>query len=292
MAIHPNTLTLRALSATASLGSFSAAAEHLGVTQGAIAQQVRQFEAQLGFKLFERWARGLKPTQVCKSYLAEIEPALERIQDATTQLSAGQDVNPNQVVVSTTPSIASRWLIPRLSEFYVNHADIVVAIDATETLRRFTGPNAIDVALRWGGTPNKEQYSRSILSNRLIAVANPKLTDGKNPSVQLLEDKPLINDSHKFWDSWSAHFNIPLPSKPLAFGHTNYAIDAAINGLGIALVPKVLISEPIRRGDLVEVLPPNRCFETDVKFHLVSRNDEQSEAVRTVIQWMLDQTKI
>lgn len=286
----PNTQTLQALRATAQLGSFSAAADHLGVTQGAVAQQVRQFEAIIGFQLFDRWARGLRPTPTCLTYIGEIEVALDRIADATASLSQNNPANAHHVTVSTTPSIASRWLIPKLSDFYLHHSEIVIAIDATEKLRHFTGPNATDIALRWGGSPAEGQNAEPILSNLLIAVASPKLLGSQTPSLELLTSAPLINDGHHFWRSWSTSFSTELPSKPLDFGQTNHAIDAAINGLGIALVPYMLVKECINNNQLCRVLPPNFDLEAHVEFFLITKKGEPRDAVRTVCQWIKDQT--
>ncbi|GLQ16788.1 LysR substrate-binding domain-containing protein [Maritalea porphyrae] len=291
MAINtPSTQTLNALRATADAGSFSAAAEQLGVTQGAVAQSVRQFEERLGFKLFERWARGLRPTPTCLNYLAEIEPALDRIAQATATLAEHDRTTTNQVTVSTTPSIASRWLIPKLSSFYLEHSDIVIAIDASEKLRRFTGPEAVDIAIRWGGTPSSDVNVTPILSNTIIAVASPSIAP-KNPNeTDALDGNPLINDGHRLWDRWAKNFAKKLPTKPLDFGQTNHAIDAAINGLGIALVPLVLVTELIENGQLVRALPKEFDLNTEIKFHLISKNHNSSPAVSTVRQWIIEQS--
>lgn len=291
MAINtPSTQTLNALRATADAGSFSAAAEQLGVTQGAVAQSVRQFEERLGFKLFERWARGLRPTPTCLNYLAEVEPALDRIAQATATLAEHDRTTTNQVTVSTTPSIASRWLIPKLSSFYLEHSDIVIAIDASEKLRRFTGPEAVDIAIRWGGTPSSDVNATPILSNTIIAVASPSIAP-KNPNeTDALDGKPLINDGHRLWDRWAKNFAKKLPTKPLDFGQTNHAIDAAINGLGIALVPLVLVTELIENGQLVRALPKEFDLNTEIKFHLISKNHNSSPAVSTVRQWIIEQS--
>lgn len=286
----PNMQTLLALRATVQTGSFSAAADQLGVTQGAIAQQVRQFEAQVGFQLFDRWARGLRPTPACLTYISEIELALDRIADATATLAENNQTNANHVTVSTTPSIASRWLIPKLSDFYLQHSNIVIAIDATDKLRRFTGQNATDIALRWGGTPDAELNAEPILSNLLIGVASPKLLGSNAPSSDLLKSAPLINDGHHFWRKWSTNFSIDLPSKPLNFGQTNHAIDAAINGLGIALVPYMLVKDCIKNAQLIRALPTDFDMETQIEFFLITKKGEPRDAVCIVTQWIRDQT--
>jgi DNA-binding transcriptional LysR family regulator len=70
-----------------------------------------------------------------------------------------------------------------------------------------------------------------------------------------LNTQPLLNDSHRLWQKWSAHFKIKLPSVPLEFGQTNHVIDAALNGLGIALAPKILVQSLIDTHALIEVFP-------------------------------------
>jgi LysR family glycine cleavage system transcriptional activator len=252
-AIIPSTGTLRAISETAKRGSFAAAAEYLGLTQGAVAQKVRQFEADLGFALFERQTRGLKPTQKCSEYLVRIDPALVEISEATNALAT--PAQSNLVRVSTTPTLASRWLIPRLSQFYLDYSDIVIAIDATDRLRQFTGPQAIDIALRWGGGSSDNECAHPLSASPNIAVASPSKIKDATRSIDHLNTQPLLNDSHRLWQKWSAHFKIKLPSVPLEFGQTNHVIDAALNGLGIALAPKILVQSLIDTHALIEVFP-------------------------------------
>ncbi len=284
----PNIAALKATIQTAKLGSFSAAADQLGVTQGAVAQQIRQLEAQLGFQLFDRWARGLRPTSACTDFIQEVEPALQRIENATHQLASSHDNAQNHVLISTTPSIASRWLIPRLAAFYLAHSNIVLAIDATEKLRRFVGPNAIDIAIRWGDVKGADLNCQTILTNDLIAVCGPALLGRQMPNLSHLHAMQLVDDAHYFWKQWATTFDVILPTKPVNYGQTNNAIDAAINGLGIVLAPSLLVKNALDDKLLVRALPEQFDLHSAANFNLITRVNERQEAVTIVTNWLKD----
>ncbi len=141
-----------------------------------------------------------------------------------------------------------------------------------------------------GGTPTGDLDIHPILSNTIIAVTSPSVNLESTNDKSALRGAPLINDGHKFWARWAKHFERDLPSKPLDFGQTNHAIDAAINGLGIALVPFVLVAELIENGQLIRALPKKFDLNTEIKFHLISKSHTPSPAVSTVKQWIIEQS--
>ena len=115
--------------------NFRAAAEELGVTQGAVAQQVRQLEAQLGIPLFERLSKGLAFTSSGRSYHGRVATAFEELRAATATLRP----EPGRVLVSVTPTFAAKWLIPNLPDFSATHPQIDLQILATEKISNFHG---------------------------------------------------------------------------------------------------------------------------------------------------------
>ncbi len=128
--------------------NFRLAAEALSVTQGAVAQQVRGLEADLGLRLFERLPRGLAFTEAGRSYHAQITSAFEMLEEATRALKPSSQ----HVTISVTPSFASRWLIPHLPEFTSRYRGIDLRILATERVSSFHS-DGIDLAIRQGHPP-------------------------------------------------------------------------------------------------------------------------------------------
>src|SRR6218665_3237961 len=137
--------------------NFRLAAEELGVTQGAVAQQVRGLEAELGIKLFERLPRSLALTAEGRRYIADIRRALDIIAQATTELKP----QPVRMTISVTPTFASKWLIPRLPDFTARNPELDLHILATERVSSFQ-VDGVDLAVRYGRPPLPARPGRQL----------------------------------------------------------------------------------------------------------------------------------
>ncbi|UWQ28676.1 LysR substrate-binding domain-containing protein [Leisingera sp. M523] len=225
--------------------NFGRAAEELHLTQGAVAQQVRRLEADLGHKLFRRHARGLNLTDTGRSYHAPVRQALELIHDATDKLAPAVQ----RVTLSVPPSFASKWLVPRLPEFEAAHPDIDLRVVAEESLTDFNR-DGIDIAIRQGGKPQESGLNSALLSLvDLVAVANEDmaLTNEKQPELAGLTTQTLIQDGHRHWDLLLRQEGLAATGRILQFNQTALAMDAAMNGQGIALVPRIFLgTQPLR----------------------------------------------
>lgn len=135
----PSLNGLKAFDVAARHLNFRLAAEELGVTQGAVAQHVRGLEAELGVTLFERLPKSLALTGEGRSYVADVRRAFELLANATANLKP----QPVKLVVSTTPTFASRWLIPRLPDFTSRHPDLDLHILATDRISSFRSTASI-----------------------------------------------------------------------------------------------------------------------------------------------------
>ena len=287
-AVHNHLL---ALEATARLGSFRAAAEELHVSQGAVAQQVRAMENKLGVKLFTRLPRGLAPTSAAEQYIRRVRLALSMVEDATRELLAEQDgSDAHQLTLSTTATFASRWLIPRLAALGIEHPHLAVRIDASEVIRPLTGRGAVDMAIRWGTPPFPEGDSRFLLPGRAIAVCSPGLMGLERwQAPQDLARAPLISDSHDNWKRWFEAYGHPgTPFAGPSFSQTSLALDAAEQGMGIALVPELFVEAALNNGRLVRVLDGQYPLDTRHGFYMVTaRPVVPDSALGTVIEWLM-----
>lgn len=280
----PNLKSLTMFDAAARHLNFRLAAEELNVTQGAVAQQVRRLEADLGFQLFHRKARGLALTDIGRSYHLPIGRALAIIDDATQKLRPEN----TRVTLSVTPSFASKWLVPRLAAFNSEHPHIEVQTIANEVLANFQS-DGVDLAIRQGVIPSSDDLKVELFAPLdLCAVCSPDFAK-KAGCINNLEDfakLDLIQDSHNSWDGLFEEVSITAQCRIAKFNQTTLAIDAAANGQGVALAPKILINAELRQGRLVELWRDTRPSQGS--FYIVYPRDRKSNPARdALVTWVL-----
>ena len=282
----PNLNALKMFDAAARHLNFRLAAEEMSLTQGAVAQQVRKLEADLGHQLFRRNARGLSLTPIGHGYHGPIRRALELIEDATRQLAP----DPSGVTLSVPPSFASKWLVPRLRSFEQAHPDIALNIAAEETLTTFR-TDAVQIAVRQGAAPANPDLSAALLSLLdLRAVAGAGFVESIEPikDVAQLGNHTLIQDGHRHWDALINAGQINPKHRILQFNQTGLAMDAARNGQGIALVPRLFLEGTPDQHGLVPLWSFAQADDTG--FYVVwPRADKISPPVQQVRDWLLSQ---
>ncbi|MGB0504555.1 MAG: LysR substrate-binding domain-containing protein [Pikeienuella sp.] len=266
--------------------NFRIAADEMGVTQGAVAQQVRLLEAYLGIPLFERLPKSLAFTSAGRSYHARVSAAFGELRRATETLKP----EPDSVLVSVTPTFASKWLIPNLSAFSEAHPDIDLRILATEKVSSFHS-DGIDLAIRqtqppFGGAIEADRIFR----NEIVAVAAPQLV--ANYALPLvpkeLASLPKLHDAHDHWPDFLSKLEIEDHSgRGLRLSQAALTIDAATTGQGIALVGKFLVERSLSDGHLVKVSSTTVTGKQDF-YLLAERRRKRSKAVEAVRQWFLE----
>ncbi|PUA17118.1 LysR substrate-binding domain-containing protein [Glaciimonas sp. PCH181] len=287
---------LVALEATARLGSFRAAAEEMHLTQGAVAQQIRALESELGYPLFVRQPRGLSTTTQGADYVDRVRLALGIIGDATKEfLDQNQQSAPGRLTLSTTSAFASRWLIPRLPRLAEAYPDISIMIDASDVVRPLYGKGRVDMAIRWGVPPFAEGNAQFLLPGKAIPVCAPILIAQKQlSSPESLADMPLISDSHNNWKRWFDAYRI-TGTRPtgLTFSQTSLALEAAEQGMGIALVPEVLVETALKTGALVQAIGGQYQLDTDVGFYILTALPYPGESITgKVVSWLLEEARL
>ncbi|NIZ60525.1 hypothetical protein DL239_05995 [Sedimentitalea sp. CY04] len=264
--------------------NFRLAADELHLSQGAVAQQVRRLEADLGHKLFQRHARGLSLTDTGRSYHHPVRQALALIEDATNTLAPAEQ----KISLSVPPSFASKWLVPRLPEFELAHPRIELRILAEEALSDFRR-DGIDLAIRLGPCPiDTDLQSEQLSTLELVAVThlNVALTLRNSPSLADLSQCTLIQDGHHYWDQILRKAGLAAQKRILQFNQTALAMGAAMNGQGIALVPRIFLGNQA----LHQVWQAPEMDE--IGFHIVwPRKRPLSNAQRTVVEWLLSHSE-
>ncbi|WP_035920127.1 transcriptional regulator GcvA [Leisingera aquimarina] len=281
--------SLKAFEASGRHLNFRLAAEELGVTQGAVAQQVRALEELLKIKLFERRARGLSLTDEGRKYLPPIRRAFDMMAEATGNLSPQDAV----VTISSTPSFATRWLVPKLGEFAQDHPDIRVRLDASNALANFQ-TDGVDIAIRQGKPPfGPGLVAEPLFAAELVAVCHPDLATGPNPirSPKDLFNHVLLEDTHGQWPLFleAALGELPVSDmKTMAFSQTSLAIDAAIAGQGVALANREFVEGDLQANLLCQ--PFAFSTKTSEGYYVVApREPRNPMIVATVREWLTDQ---
>jgi len=274
---------LRAFEVAGRRLNFRAAADELGVTQGAVAQQVRALEAHLGLALFQRLPRGLALTPLGASYLADVTRALDTLGEATARLLA----RPDAVTISVTPTFAAKVLIPRLADFNTALPEMELRIVATEALSDFDR-DQVDIVVRLTRPPFPATQEALLLFRQdLVAVASPHLIGQMTlplAAKQLL-DLPLLHDAHAHWPTF-LRTSGKLPGA--IFNQTALALDAALAGQGVAIAARGFVQADLDAGRLVQV--SENALMTGPDYYLVRRLSQfPVAAVDSVWAWCVTQ---
>ncbi|QVM89473.1 LysR family transcriptional regulator [Pseudomonas entomophila] len=285
----PSLNALRMFEVVARHLNFRLAAEELGLTQAAVAQQIRGLEASLEIRLFERLPRGLGLTDAGLAYSASVRDALAMIDEATRLLKPA----PAHLTVSVTPTFASKWLIPRLGAFAEDNPQIDLRLLATDRLSHFH-TDGVDLAVRQGQPPfGAGLNAELLLEQRIVAVASPQLIADKGlpDSFEALQNFVWLHDAHGFWPQFTATLypgHAPASARHMRFNQTALAIEAAVNGQGICLASHAFVAADLAAGRLVQVFPQR--LRLDKAFYLVwPRKPRQPATLQRVKAWLLQQ---
>jgi LysR family transcriptional regulator, glycine cleavage system transcriptional activator len=252
--VLPPLNALRAFEAAGRLGSFKEAAAESHVTHGAVSQHVRLLEEWLGAPLFERHNRRVVLTAAGKAYLEEIGPLFEQLSQATARYGFPATVS-RTLSVNAPATFTLRWLVPRLAKFRVEHPGVDIKVETSnesvESLK-----DIHDVIIR-GGPDTFYGYSmRPFLSEERVPVCSPALL--QRLPLRMPEDMrqhTLLHTSSlpRLWPDWLARARIPAlrPAAALSFDHFYLTLQAAIDGIGIAMGPTALVSDDLAAGRLV-----------------------------------------
>ena len=274
---------LRAFAAAGRHLNFRAAADELGVTQGAVAQQVRGLEDHLGLRLFLREPRGLAFTDEGRAYHLSVSRAFEQLAEATDALRHA----PARVTISVTPTFASKWLIPRLSDFTQAHPGIDLRITATERVASFHA-DGIELAVRQARPPFGASLRANLLfAQEVVAVCSPPLLAGEGPvDAATLARMTLLHDTHDLWPRFAeeAFGGSVKPARALRFNQTTLSLDAALAGQGVALASRFLVQRDLEAGRLLRPVP--HVMEGGLDFYLLSPRQGVSSAAIIVRDWL------
>jgi len=249
----PPMQALRAFDAAARTGSLTRAAESLHVTHGAISHQIKALEEAFGVKLVERSGRGIRLTDEGERFAARLRGALTEISDAVREIADRS--NPRQLRLSTLPSFAARWLLPRIARFMKAHPDIDLEIRSSNGLVDFRREN-VDVAIRHGAGQWPGVIAEHLLDEASFPVCSPRLAKGKLPQRPAdLARFTLLRGEGEQWRPWfeAAGLDWPEPTRGPLYSDSSHMLQAAIEGQGIAIARSSLLGDDLRNGVLVKL---------------------------------------
>ena len=274
---------LRAFEVAGRKLSFRAAADELGVTQGAVAQQIRLLEEHLGLALFKRQPRGVALTPQGAVYLAGVSRAFDTLSEATGQLLRRADT----VTISVTPTFATKLLIPRLAELGAAVPGVELRTLASEVIADFDR-DGVDIAVRLTRPPFPSTLEARLLFRQdLVAVASPHLVGGMPLPLDAarLRGLPLLHDAH---DHWPIFLQATGKLPGAVFNQTTLALDAALAGQGVAIVARAVVMADIAAGRLLQVAQSSQT--TGLDYYLVrKRGAAPAKTLDAVWNWCLAQ---
>lgn len=287
---HYSLRELRAFCTVVELGSFRAAAERLFLTASAISHQIKNLEAGLGVRLFERGTRSLKPTNAGQELYNDIQPLIEDFDVVIAEHA--RTVDQQRLRISVQPFFASELFVPRLNDFRNAHPDLDVTVDSSdESVEKHRA--TADVSIRIFRSPPAGLVSHQLLPLRLIPAGSPRFYDQvKVRAGKIVSEFPLIvhESRPRAWRQWERSSGISLPSAPsiTRLDSMIAVVRAVERSIGAALVPAG-VSDALFHSDTIVPLFEHE-LGTDEEYYVVCRpEDAERPHVAAFIDWVLQE---
>lgn len=275
---------LRTVEAVARLGSLQAAADELGVSIGAVSQQVIKTEKQLGRTLFERTTRGMVAAEAASDVLARLSDGFRHLSAAVALARRKDD---SMLTISVAPVFAARWLVHRVADFSEAFPGISLRIDANDRLTD-AAQTDVDLRIRVGRGHWPGFKAELILHQRVAPVCPPAMAAGLKTPADILDLPKIVDGRAMFsWDVWLAA--VGLTGAEIKARHTfseaSLCLDAAIAGQGVMLAWQTLASHQLQHGQLVAPFGP--AVKTGFGHYFVTtENARRSDKVEKFKRWL------
>ena len=287
---------LRTLEAVVRLNGFGRAAEELNVTQSAVSQHVKSLEVWIGQALLVRGARKTVPTAEGLRLAAAVSDGFTTIQTVCDDLRNNGRVSKQGVLVASPPGFAFVWLLPRLIRFDELFPDIPVSLNTDIYSPEFDAAQA-DILIRYGVGGFPGLHSEQLLAETITPVCSPALAKSLNAIEDLAQHTILRDDVQRVgtpptWEYWADETGVKLPNlrHNRKFGQANMVVQAAIEGLGVAMGRSPLVSDHVSKGALV--CPFDEFALSKYSYWLVcEQNALQKKSVKAFRKWLFAEAK-
>ncbi len=285
----PSLNGLRAFEAAARHQSFTRAADELSVTQTAISHQIKRLEEQLGQRLFIRRNRRLLLTEAAQELLPAVRTAFDGLNAAVEQLSRSD--RSGSLTVSTVISFTTKWLVPRLAGFQAAYPEIDVRITASADLVDFSRDD-VDMAIRYGHGDWPGLRVDRLICEDVFPVCSPSLMRGATPlrrPVDLAHHTLLhVTSYQEDWQVWLTAAGVDGVDyrRGLSFDLAFPALQAAIDGVGVALGRSTMVEADIAAGRLV--VPFDVALPLQAAYYVVSPEETaERPKIKAFRDWLL-----
>lgn len=288
----PSTMSLLCLEASARLRSFTAAAHELHLTQGAVSRQIIALEARLETPLFVRRRDALALTEAGRYYLDEVGPLLQRLERATANVMALKGRG-GALALSVGASLGTYWLIPRLPAFTRAHSEITLNL-ATRIGPVDFASTPVDASLEFGPGQRTGLHNEFVLPLVLAPYAAPIWTAVHGKRLSTRTPAAALVHHSTVREGWGAWFKlVGIAGPPEASGPRyelmSMALNAAIAGLGVVLLPSFMADDAVATGRLLRLSP--REWRSPQGYYLVYPPESgQRASLITFRGWLLEQT--
>jgi LysR family transcriptional regulator, glycine cleavage system transcriptional activator len=282
---------LRAFEAIARHLSFAKAAEELHVTPAALSHQIRALEEQLGLSLFHRRTRAIELTDAGRLIYPGLHAGFEAVRRAVGQLDRARESN--ILVISATPGVTAKWLMPRLWRFLRQHPDVDARVSASMKLADFAA-EGVDVAIRLSKQLGPDLHVEKLFDDSLLPVCAPLLVEQGLRSAADLARFPLIHydvptsmHAPPQWADWFAIAGLhgADATRGLRVNVPDHALDAAVAGAGVSLSFKLIASDDVHSGRLVTPFGPELPLPSAYNF-CCPKGHETRPKVRAFRDWL------
>ncbi|GGX06432.1 transcriptional regulator [Pigmentiphaga litoralis] len=299
--------SLKTFEAAARLGGVVPAANELCVSHGAVSKQLANLESWMGVALFDRSARRLGLTAAGRGLLEAVSPALDQVAEAIGRIAPLPLPEAAQLVVSAPPTLTLHWLVPRLTSFLRLHPEIGIRLNNRRE-QNGVWPPGVDVVIRRGANRHPQRHGLPFMQESVTPMCAPSIAtrfkgvtlcerggalSGEALSVLAGQTWLTADMRPDDWGHWQTYARASslIPSATVSFDHTYLALEAALDGLGVAMAPRVLMEEELASGRLVapfaHALAPSEPYVIVYEHHR-----EGDAAIAAFSAWLLGQASM
>ncbi|RZG65743.1 LysR family transcriptional regulator [Acinetobacter bouvetii] len=301
----PSLQSLICFEAAAKHSSYTHASQELFITQSAVSRQIQQLEEYLGVNLFSRTRHGVELTEAGKQYAKGIKPYLQGIEKITADIMTHKGLG-GTLKLGVVPTFATRWLLPKLHKFNTQHPEITVHLE-TSTKPFLFNENVFDAAIFAGTQQQIEHWpgiqAHYLMDEEVVPVCSPALIQNRLPEAVMqneygydLSDEellvmPLLQQTTRpsIWQEWFQAHQIQHPKPFDGQRHELFSMlsVAASHGMGMALIPQMLIESELNKKELV--ITSSKKLQGSRKYYLVHSSQDVSPQIQKFVDWVLQE---
>ncbi len=282
---------LRTMEAVVRLKGFGRAAEELNVTQSAVSQHIKSLEEWIGHKLLIRGARRTVPTETGIRLAAAVAEGFSTIETVCDELRGHRPTSHPGLLVAAPAGFAYIWLLPRLLTFDERHHDVPISMSTDAWAREVSNVDT-DVIIHYGAGGFPGMHAEQLMTETMAPVCKPEIAAQLSGIEDLsdftvLVDAPLDSDHEPNWDFWAREIGQPLPAfrRKRSFAQANMVIQAAIEGLGVAMGRSTLVADALKNGTLVHPFDA-QVVSQQAYWFVCSHDALKSKAVQAFRGWL------